>query len=320
MSEAKIACAACRTRLRASDIRRRAISSDVPDAGRGSGSVSGPHARPSRAHPGLRPCSGPSAWPSGGRSPSWSPSGSAAWLGTRGRVPRSGLTARSSGGGGEPLPPREKPVCPRPSSSGNVGDRPPRSIGRVRGPPRSPPRTGVRIDRHAGTIVPDRPGSGVVPPRVDAGRLQEPRRRRARSRLQRLVLRRLPQPGRRGRRRSQRQERRHPLARRCRRVAKSTRATGRRPGRCRGRPCRRGSTPASAPRRASSCTASGPHRSTTPGGSTGWGSPVVRRRPARGEATPGRSPRGHGEPGHRAVAAAGGTARLSRHPRNGHRV
>ena len=157
-------------------IRRRVRSPAVPDAGRRSGSVSGDRTRPSRARPAVES----SAWWSDGRSPSWSSSGSAAWLGTGGRV-RGAVRTPARRGGEARRPAR------RPRGASPIARRGPR-------------------DR-----LPDRPGSGVVPPRVDAGRLQEPRRRRARPRLQRLVLRRLPQPGRRRRRRSQRQERRHPL-------------------------------------------------------------------------------------------------------------
>ena len=44
------------------------------------------------------------------------------------------------------------------------------------------------------------------------------------------------------------------------------------------------------------------------------GPPWGRRRGGRGQETPGRSPRGHGEAGHRAVAAAVGTVGLRGHP------
>ena len=141
------------------------------------------------------------------------------------RVPRRGGRM----GGRHPGPPLARQPGSGPGAGSEEPSAPPaRRGGEALAPARRPPevRSPAEVDRESPRTaskspdrgstarrdrLPDRPGSGVVPPRVDAGRLQEPRRRRARPRLQRLVLRRLPQPGRRRRRRSQRQERRHPL-------------------------------------------------------------------------------------------------------------
>ena len=180
MFEAKIVCSACRTRLLGSDHSSEGEISRCPRCGaqigvgvRGSNPLKSGSAR-----------SSPSPW-SLGVVVGWA----VAIL-----VPLGlGSLARDRGHGS--------------------GERPPPLSSRRRSPPpaRRPRETSGIARRGHTPSSPGPAGSRVVPPRVDAGRLQEPRRRRARPRLQRLVVRRLPQPGGRRGRRSQRQERRYPL-------------------------------------------------------------------------------------------------------------
>ena len=99
MSEAKIACSACRTRLLGSDHPSEGESPAVPDAGRRSGSVSGDRTRSSRA----RPCSvARRGGRMGGRHPGP----------PRARQPGSGPGAGSGEPSARPLVAEAKPVAP----------------------------------------------------------------------------------------------------------------------------------------------------------------------------------------------------------------
>ena len=241
MSEAKIVCSACRTRLLGSDHSSEGDISRCPRCGARIGvGVRGSNSLKSGSS-GLRPAR------SIGVVVGWAVAipvllGLGSLARDRGQGPGSRPHARSS---------RWRSPSPRPSSSGNVADRPPRSTPSSPGPARvgsCSSASGCRTTPGATAATGSAPSSTTRPASPattwEAWAAAVPTARTSTSSR--------PRP---------------PTATRHRRRVPPGDVPGV-PGTTR----RRRSTPASAPRRASSCTASGPPRSTTPGGSTGWAS------------------------------------------------